>query len=674
MKRKKPVKASSAGPEAGPATRADAEAEFGEKATDLDALQQAVADAAKVGSTLWLSYIFLLFFLLVAVGSVSHRDLLLASPVALPFLSVNLPLVAFFSIGPALFLVAHAYVLLHFVLLADKVGAFHRQLLAQVSRGETREQIRRQLPSDIFAQSLAGPRDIREGTIGFMLKMIAWISLVVGPLILLVLFQLQFLAYHDWAVTWWHRIAVAIDLVLLWRLWPSIAIGAITTPSLALLKRSWGAALASLVPLVFVFTIATYPGEWLNGLPSIRIIPWKCSVAAPPTSISVHDLLIGGVCDPRVAAAVWPNRLLLVNFDRHVSAGTRPGQEAQPQARLDLSSRNLEGMVMIGGNLRRANLTAANLRGANLIDVDLQEAMLTTARLSGASMFQVRFQEANLSGAELQGASLGGANFSGTVFSGTRMMGASLDNANLRGASLYGVRLEGASLRYARLEGAMADGTNFIGAALDGAHLQGASLRGAQLQGATFAQAELVGTDLGEAHLWRAAEGQQNTVRADRLGRPNWQPTYRPSGQGMPQAKSWSAAAYADLVKLVKTEVPDGSLRNDALNRIKVLACDRDPCTFDDRTPGEMQNFRRVIDAAVVGLNPMLQALTETLGDQICAVPELEALKGMMRNGRIRWATNAGPQLLNKILSPGCPAAKLLSPEMRAELEALYSR
>ena len=103
------------------------------KAQDLEALRSAVVDAANVGGGLWFSYLFVLLYLVIAVGSVTHRDLLLESPVKLPFLNVDLPLLGFFVLGPVLFLIVHAYVLLHFVLLAGKVGVFHAELQAQIA-------------------------------------------------------------------------------------------------------------------------------------------------------------------------------------------------------------------------------------------------------------------------------------------------------------------------------------------------------------------------------------------------------------------------------------------------------------------------------------------------------------------------------------------------------------
>ena len=149
--------------------------QFAEKAKDLGALRDAVVDAASVGAGLWLSYLFALFYFAIAAGAVTHRDLLLESPVKLPFLNVELPLKAFFILGPLVFLIVHTYVLLHFVLLAGKIGVFNRELQGQISgpaftpEGSfevARARLRRQLPSNIFVQSLAGPREVRTGVIG----------------------------------------------------------------------------------------------------------------------------------------------------------------------------------------------------------------------------------------------------------------------------------------------------------------------------------------------------------------------------------------------------------------------------------------------------------------------------------------------------------------------------
>jgi hypothetical protein len=200
---------------------------FAKQAHDLDAVRKSVEDAAAVSAGFWLSYLFVLFYIGIAAGAVTHKDLLLESPVKLPFLDVDLPLVAFFFLAPILFIVSHAYTLVHFVMLGAKVGTFDLELKKQLpdpdeaktvdnisefatqrpNPRETRQGLRRQLPSNIFVQFLAGPTEIREGRLGLLLKAIAWISLVIGPVLLLLLIQAQFLPYHLEWVTWLQRFA-----------------------------------------------------------------------------------------------------------------------------------------------------------------------------------------------------------------------------------------------------------------------------------------------------------------------------------------------------------------------------------------------------------------------------------------------------------------------------------
>lgn len=76
-----------------------------DKAKDLEALRTAVVDAAAVGGTLWVSYLFVLFYLFIAAAAVTHRDLFFESGVKPPFLDVALPLKGFFWLGPLIFII-----------------------------------------------------------------------------------------------------------------------------------------------------------------------------------------------------------------------------------------------------------------------------------------------------------------------------------------------------------------------------------------------------------------------------------------------------------------------------------------------------------------------------------------------------------------------------------------
>jgi Pentapeptide repeats (8 copies) len=350
-------------------------APFAARAKDLGALRDAVVDAAGVGAGFWISYLFALFYFAIAAGAVTPPDLLLESPVKLPFLNVELPLEAFFVLGPLVFLIVHAYVLLHFAFLADKVAAFNTELEDQIGRDDAKAQLRRQLPSNIFVQSLAGPREVQTGTVRFLLWLIIGISLVAGPIALLILFQLQFLPYHSEWITSWQRIAVLIDLVLLWKLWPRIARGDAARLRPSDFKRPTVQAwlLASSLPVLLVVTIATFPGEWLENLPAVRFIPTTWAAWTLPSVQAIqkagsgwatlHDLLVAGPVNYVTGRpqSLWSNVLVVTNFEIDNRA-------------LSLRGRSLDGAVMVGAHLRKADFTGASLIGAKFNLADLREA------------------------------------------------------------------------------------------------------------------------------------------------------------------------------------------------------------------------------------------------------------------------------------------------------------
>jgi uncharacterized protein YjbI with pentapeptide repeats len=496
---------------------------FAAKAKDLGALRDAVVDAASVGAGLWISYLFTLFYFAIAAGAVTHRDLLLESPVKLPFLNVELPLKAFFILGPLVFLIVHAYILLHFLLMAGKIGAFHLELQAQIRGENARARLRWQLPSNIFVQSFAGPREVRTGAVGFLLRRIIEISLVAGPIALLILFQLQFLPYHSEWIAWWLRIAVVIDVVLLWILWPRIlreeAAGLRSSDFKRLKVQAW--LLVSILPVLLVVTIVTFPGEWLEeNLWPVRLIPttraaW--TLLPSPEAIqkegsgwaTLHELLVAGKVNYVTGRpqSVWSNVLVLPNFE----IGDRANK-------VSLRGRSLEGAVLAFAHLRNADFTGASLAGAQFTGADLREAKFECENIGSQPGFFsagytdndticAHLRRANFALAQLQGASFKGAQLQGANFMESQLQGAALDYAQLQGAMFPLVPMQGASLRGAQLQTAFLTGVQLQGANLAEAQLQGAQLLGARLQGADLDHAQLQGAALGEPYLHARLDG-----------------------------------------------------------------------------------------------------------------------------------------------------------------------
>ena len=195
----------------------------------------------------------------------THADLLLENPVKLPFLGVELPLLAFFFLAPIIFLVVYTYLLLHLVMLTDKTKLYHRALHKKIEDKETRDGLRRQLPSNVFVQFLAGAPETRSGLFGWALRAIGWATLVVGPVLLLLLIQIQFLPYHNSFVTWSQRFALLAYLFIVWWLWGRILSGRETPERKRVwTRRSWLALgfAFSLGAIFFADAVATFPGEW----------------------------------------------------------------------------------------------------------------------------------------------------------------------------------------------------------------------------------------------------------------------------------------------------------------------------------------------------------------------------------------------------------------------------
>jgi uncharacterized protein YjbI with pentapeptide repeats len=615
---------------------------FAEKAGDLGALQKSVEDAAAVSIGFWLSYLFTLFYLGIAVASVTHRDLLLENPVKLPFLNIDLPLVGFFLVAPMLFLVIHAYALVHFVMLAVKVGAFSKKLRQQIPDTHVRQEIRRQLPPNILVQFLAGPRDMRNSLFGWLLKAIAWFSLVAAPVVLLLLIQVQFLPYHLEWLTWVQRFAVLADVILLWALWPAVLESRSKIKWPRLIRFKW-MTLASLVAIGLAFTAATFPGEWADEwigkrqwIPSAPTASrndqknWMSFIATwlgQEDRTSFHDLLFSGKVDrtSQRRASPFSNTIVLPYFDEFDALKIDDPKKLNALKRtLVLRGRHLESAVVSGADLRKADLEGAQL----------QDAALNSAHLQGASLFGADLQGAALDGADLQGASLEKARLRGASLDHAHLQGAALNNARLHGASVNGAQLQGASLDNAQLQGVSFKGAQLQGASFENAQLLLASLEGAQLQGAVFLKSTLVGATLNSANVWRT-RFKDAPLTAD--------------SEDDLQESATSKKDFAKLKSAILEEVPEGHNREAALKRIEILNTD----IF-----GPEENAAESLEKGRVTTSAFLKVFKDELVRLACSGDDDDnyVLTGVMESGRIPDTGPIGVRLMEAILSPTCPA------------------
>jgi uncharacterized protein YjbI with pentapeptide repeats len=444
--------------------------------------------------------------------------------VKVPLLSIDLPLLGFYVTAPAIYLVLHFYMLVQVRLMADKVLAFLAAAERKFSRGSLGwEGAVKRLDSFSVVQLLVLQRLNRRS---LAVRAIVWATLSVIPVTLLLFVQIRFLPYHSEMITWWHRVIIATDLILLWWLWPRGA-KLYRTRSVFGWLGILGAALACLLVAFFSVGLATIPGESADGLAAhvpgtshycrLRArIDRSASASRPGAQSSACDRpgaesvlvllrrsLFDGAVDPtsQQPASLFTRRLVLLDEDL---VPENDAARAEMRRTRTLRGRDLRYAVLDRADLRKADLTGAVLEGASLEDAQLDEAILNNAKLLGASMSRARLPGASLLSADMRGVDLRGAALQGAELGCAQLRGARFQGAQLQGASLDAAGLQGADFMWARLQGASLRGAELHGANFEDAWLQGATLQKAQLQGASLTAKDLRGTNFDGASVWRA--------------------------------------------------------------------------------------------------------------------------------------------------------------------------
>ena len=693
--------------------------DFAKKADDLEAIKKAVDDAASVGGGLWLSYLFVLFYLAVAAGAVTHEDLFFERPVKLPFLNIELPLLAFFFLAPILFIIVHAYTLVHLVFLTEKAKRYHQALHDPERKvaAATRENLQWQLPSNIFIQFLAGPPKLRASAFGWLLRAIGWVTLVIAPILLLILMQAQFLPFHSRPITWTQRIALVVDLSLIWWLWGEILSGREIDGGSGLAAWLWppiGFALSFAV-LLFSVTVITFPGEWQEErLPSWQILPalaqWGKPVmfAEPATEsfrdwvtnadrLSLHDWLFNEVPDS-VSRRRFPfsSTLVLPGLNIYEGLGIDDPEKVKSRAYVyRAAGRDLRGAIFDLSILPKVDFEHADLRGASLVEAQLQGVRLDFAQLQGARLDFAQLQGASLGSPPKVGV-IGGAQLQGASLWWAQLQGASLDAAQLQGAFLGYANLQAVSLESANLQGASLGGAWLQGASLESADLQGASLEGAQLLGASMEGTSLVATDLGATGLWRSLGaprlwGDDGSSRPASISFANsteaWAPVYQSEDI---RAKPWDGAAYETLRKTIES-LPAGDLRDQALKRIQDLDCLNPDRTLASCDPPwawvpplalaqDDAAWRKTLVAEAINDSEYVIVLSKVLRDLACSGAE-DAIYVVRGSGdfvlsgfqdRLKAAGATAFDLINDLMnkdSRDCPVAAALTDADRANLQ-----
>ncbi|MFY0615504.1 MAG: pentapeptide repeat-containing protein [Hyphomicrobiaceae bacterium] len=496
------------------------------------------SDTAHMG---WLIFLGIMAYLLVAVAGVTHRDLLLATPVPLPVLGVEIQQVQFFQFASVLIVLFHLGLVSQLVLLARKTLEFDNAVHQLEPSRKRSHPLRLELHNFFFVQGIAGPN--RSKIMALFLHGMSWLTLVVIPVMLLLFIQISFVPYHSVGITWIHRIALLVDIGILALLgvfltraetnfFQALSRAVITHP-----VTTFG-TLILFGGIMFVsFVIATIPGEGLDRSLRKYFERPDASVNQAASGQAAWNnplAFLFGSADGSLFGLFHRN-LIVTDSDLVVDRDVSKGEPSISLRNRDLRYARLDRSDLHQADMTGSNLDGATLTGANLIDVKLNcsdenELILTDdrkkarcssarranfdrARLRGATMngIDLRFaelKEADLENATLKFAWLAGANFSSAnlqktdITGGAKAQGAVFLIANLEGADLTGAQLQYADFSSSFMQGITLEHAQLQGANLRDADIDSAYMRRVHLQGADMTGANLKGADLREATVW----------------------------------------------------------------------------------------------------------------------------------------------------------------------------
>ncbi len=512
----------------------------GETPVNPYSLLEAVNHSSDTAHTSWLIFLAIMAYFVIAVAGVTHKDLLLETPVSLPILQVDIPLAQFFRFAPIVLVLLHLGVVSQLTLLAREALEFDYAIRLLEPTDKRTHPLRLELNNFFFVQAIAGP--YRSRVMSCFLHGMSWLTLVVLPVFLLIYIQVVFLPYHDVGITWTHRVALLVDIAML------IAIGlflmrAETSFMQAFMRTTSAHPLsfvATILVLLFVwivsFFVATIPGEQADRFTQSVLGFNNEDESGQPRFVSGFAVPFLTFGSEGSLLGLFKRNLEVIDTDLVSDKELTPGEPS-----ISVRDRDLRFAKLDRSDMHQADLTGSDLRGASLIGTDLRGAWLqcsditqliltddreaincTTARrakftrarldgarMTGADLRGARFDEAKLEGAELAYALLQGASFASArldkadLTGGVQAQGANFIVANLQGADLTGATLTGADFSSADLIGAILAYAHLDAANLRDAKLEGASLYRSSLRGADLGGASVVGADLREAKVWK---------------------------------------------------------------------------------------------------------------------------------------------------------------------------
>lgn len=396
----------------------------------------------------WVFFLALQAYFFVALAGVSHEDLLLNTPLALPLLQVAISLKGFFVFGPVILVLIHVGILLQHVMLARQARELHERITQFEGTGLFRtHRTRVHLHAYFFTQLIAGAR--RSRFFALFLTLMTWLSLGILPVLLLLDFQITFLPYHDLNITWAHRAYLIVDLLMLmifaaFMRYPAagfvVGFGRTITERPFSFLLSMGLGVAA---LFFSLSVATIPDERMDrtmtSLMPAPVSPLSPDVRPARQAFALTAWLFEGGVDLLSGSPVGMFGRNLVVTD---AALVKNRALAPEETSINLRRRDLRYATFDRSDLHQADLTGADLTQASLREVNLIEARANKAIFRGADLWRAQFIPSAGTGRPANPMLLRGADLRGANLAQANLMGADMESALFEGADLSGAQMD----------------------------------------------------------------------------------------------------------------------------------------------------------------------------------------------------------------------------------------
>lgn len=185
--------------------------------TRAERLLTAADDAARLVRRVYITFLLLCVTVAAIIWSTTDEQLVRGSPLTLPQINIAPRIDAVYRVVPWVILIFHFNLLFLLKILAEKLRRLERAVAHPLTATEQEDFRVRPFPFP-FSYMLIGRQ--RKWVMRLMLALVVWTTTILLPLFLLLWAQIRFLPFHDETITLSHRVAVAIDILLVWIIWP----------------------------------------------------------------------------------------------------------------------------------------------------------------------------------------------------------------------------------------------------------------------------------------------------------------------------------------------------------------------------------------------------------------------------------------------------------------------